>query len=445
MERALNFLNQNLKRYETVVCATSGGIDSMTLLHLLLEIRNKKNINIICAHINHNLRKESFEEYKFVEDYCKKNKIIFEGIVFEKHISGNFESESRKKRYAFFEKILNKYSSKYLLTAHHGDDLIETVLMRLIRGSTLDGYMGFENISNRNNYKILRPLVYYSKSDIRNYAQQNNIEYREDKTNYDTKYTRNRYRKEILPLLKKENKDVHLKFLKFSNTINESSTFINKYTNKVYDEIYIDNKININSIKDTDSFILKRVLLKILKEVYKDNINYINDKHVSAILDVLNSNKSNISIDLPLGIVAIKNYNYFEIKKISNTKNYKIEIEDNEIILPNGILKKVNDTNLTNNYVCHLDSSKIKLPLFVRNKELGDFIEILGLNGKKKIKDIFINEKINVEERKSYPIVVDSNNTILWLPGLKKSKYDSLKTKNYDIILWYIDEEEKHE
>lgn len=445
MRKALEFLDRYLKNNETVVCATSGGIDSMTLLHLLLKMRDKKNINIICAHINHNLREESYEEYNFVEDYCKNNNITFEGIVFEKHISGNFESESRKKRYSFFERILNKYSSKILLTAHHGDDLIETIIMRLIRGSTLDGYMGFETISNRNNYKILRPLVYYSKSDIRNYARQNNIEYREDKTNYDTKYTRNRYRKEILPLLKKENKDVHLKFLKFSNTIRESSKFINNYTNKVYDEIYIDNKINVNSIKNLDPFILKKVLLKILKEVYKDNINLINDKHVSAILDVLNSSKSNISIDLPLGIIAIKNYNYCEIKKISNIENYKIEIGDNEIILPNGILKKVDDTKLTNNYVCHLDSSKVKLPLFVRNKEPGDFIEVLGLNGKKKIKDIFINEKINKEERKSYPIVVDSNNTVLWLPGLKKSKYDSLKTKNYDIILWYIDEEGKHE
>lgn len=445
MENALEILNEYLTKDETVVCATSGGIDSMTLLYLLIKIRKEKNIKIICAHINHNLREESFEEYKFVEEYCNQNNITFEGIVFEKHISGNFEYESRKKRYAFFEKILNKYSSKYLLTAHHGDDLIETVLMRLIRGSTLDGYMGFDMISDRDSYKILRPLVYYSKSDIRNYAQKNNIEYREDRTNYDTKYTRNRYRKEILPLLKKENENVHLKFLKFSNTVKESSIFINNYTNKVYEKIYIDNKININSIKSIDLFILKKVLLKILKKIYKEDINHINDKHVLAILEVLKSNKPNISINLPLGIIAIKNYDYFEIKKISNTESYKIEINSSEVIFPNGILKTVNDTKLTNNYVCHLDSSKIRLPLYVRNKEPGDFIEVLGLNGKKKVKDIFINEKIKVDKRSSYPVVVDSNNTVLWVPGLKKSKYDSLKTKNYDIILWYIDEEEKHE
>lgn len=445
MNKALDFLKQYLKEDETVVCATSGGIDSMTLLYLLIKIRSDKHINIVCAHINHNLREESFEEYNFVLDYCKKNDVIFEGTIFEKHTSGNFESESRKKRYNFFESILNKYSSKYLLTAHHGDDLIETIIMRIVRGSTLDGYIGFDMISDRDNYKILRPLIYYSKDEIIDYANKNNIEYREDKTNSDTKYTRNRYRKEILPLLKRENSSIHLKFLKFSNTIKESSIFIDNYVDRIYQEIYIDNKININSIKTIDSFILKRVILKILRDVYKENINYINDKHVLSILEILKSTKPNIYINLPLDIIAIKNYDYFEVRNTHNIENYKIEIKDNEIILPSGIIKKVNDTKLTNNYVCHLDSSKVKLPLYVRNKEPGDFIEILGLNGKKKLKDIFINEKVDLYKRNDYPIVVDSNNTVLWLPGLKKSKYDSLKTKNYDIILWYIDEEEKHE
>ena len=92
-----------------------------------------------------------------------------------------------------------------------------------------------------------------------------------------------------------------------------------------------------------------------------------------------------------------------------------------------------------------MNSEDIKLPLYVRNKEDGDYIEVLGLNGKKKIKDIFIDEKVDIEKRKSYPVVVDSDNKIVWLPGLKKSKYDTLKSKNYDIILWYSDKEENYD
>ena len=445
MDKVKDFLNNILLDNDTVVCATSGGVDSMTLLNILIEYKQEKNINIICAHINHNLREESFEEYDFVKEYCKKNDIIFEGTTFEKHKSGNFESESRKKRYAFFEEVIEKYKASYLFTAHHGDDLIETILMRIVRGSSFDGYSGFNIVSNRGNYKILRPLVYYSKKDILSYAQEKNIEYRDDKTNYDTKYTRNRFRKDILPLFKRENENVHLKFLKFSENMNEASDFINESINDVYKSIYIDNKLIVDLAKRVNPFILKNVIFKILEEVYQENITYINDKHVNNIIDVINSEKPNISINLPLDIIAVKDYNNFEIRRIKNKEEYKIQIGNEDIKLSTGILRKVEDTKLTNNFVCHLNSSQVKLPLYVRNKEDGDFIEVLGLGGTKKIKDIFINEKVSSDKRKSYPIVVDSNNTVLWIPGLKKSKYDSLKTKNYDIILWYIDEEERHE
>ena len=128
----------------------------------------------------------------------------------------------------------------------------------------------------------------------------------------------------------------------------------------------------------------------------------------------------------------------FNINLDSN--DYKYEIID-EVKIPTGIIRKINNTNLTNNYVCHLDSSKLKLPLYVRNRQEGDYIEILGLSGKKKIKDVFINEKIDKDIRDKYPIVVDSLDNIVWIPGIKKSKYDGLKTKKYDIILWYMKEE----
>ena len=121
--------------------------------------------------------------------------------------------------------------------------------------------------------------------------------------------------------------------------------------------------------------------------------------------------------------------------------DYKLEI-NGEVKVPYGKIKEVSDTSLTNNYVCYLDSKNIKLPLYVRNKKDGDYIYLLGSGNRKKIKDIFINEKIDVDKRKDYPIVVDSNDNVIWLPGIKKSKYDTIKTGKYDIILWYDKEEE---
>lgn len=442
MNKSIEFLKSYLKNNDTVVCACSGGPDSMVLINLLLDLEKKYNLKIICAHVNHSLREESKEEYEFVKKFCKNNNIIFEGIILSNY-EGNIENDARNKRYTFFEDIVKKYNAKYLLTAHHGDDLIETILMKIARGSSLDGYIGFDFSVKKDNYVLLRPLVFYTKKDIEIYAKEKNIEYRIDKTNFDKKYTRNRYRMNILPLLKEENKNIHLKYLKFSEELKENNEFINRYIGLKYNEVINNNKILINLLKEEDPFVIKKIIYLYLKNIYKEKIKYIESKHIDYIIKLINSNRPNLSINLPLDIILSKNYDYLFINSKDNFSNYKYELKDS-IKVPYGTISIVKDTNLTNNYVCFLDSKSIKLPLYVRNKKEGDLIILLGLNKTKKIKDIFINEKMEYEKRKDYPIVVDSEDNILWIPGLKKSIYDNIKTGKYDIILKY-DEEEKNE
>ncbi len=439
MNEVINFLNNYLEDDDVVVCATSGGVDSMFLLDILINYN--KNIKIICAHVNHNLREESYEEYEFVKDYCNSKNIIFEGTIFDKNIEGNLESEFRKKRYKFFEDIVKKYNAKYLFTAHHGDDLIETILMRITRGSTIEGYLGFDKVTEKENYKILRPLIFLSKDQIYEYAKEKNIEYREDKTNQSDKYTRNRYRKYILPKLKEENKNVHSKFLKFSEELNNSKKFISNYVSNVVDINYINNRLDLEKIKNEDDFIIRKILYEIIKSIYDNNINLFTDNILDEVLKIIKSPKPNLQIDLPLGKIAIKKYNFLEFKEKTSGTDYKIEIKDVVTKIPTGYIKKLVDTSLTSNFVCHINSKDIKLPLYVRNRKDADYMEVLGLNGKKKIKDIFIDEKIEKDIRDIYPIVVDSDDNIIWIPGLKKSKYNSLKSKKYDIILWYTKEE----
>ena len=440
MEDVFRFLNKYLKENDVVVCATSGGVDSMSLLHILINY-NKK-LKIICAHVNHNLREESFEEYEFIQKFCKKNNVIFEGTILEKNINGNLESEFRNRRYNFLESIVKKYNAKYLFTAHHGDDLTETILMRIVRGSTLTGYSGFKMKVNKGNYCILRPLIYLTKDEIYKYANVNGIEYREDKTNESDKYTRNRYRKYILPKLKEENKNVHRKFLKFSEELILLNDFIDNYVFNIIKNNYYKNKLNLDKINDEDDFIIKKILNEIMKKIYKEKVILLTDNNIEELFKIIKSNKPNLKIDLPLNIKAIKKYNILEFNNDIKYEDYKIELSNNKTVFPLGIIYKLKETKLTNNFVCHLDSKNIKLPLYVRNKKNGDYIEVLGLNGKRKVKDIFIDEKIPKTERDIYPIVVDSNDNIIWIPGIKKSKYNSLKDKKYDIILWYTREEE---
>ena len=187
-----------------VVIGVSAGPDSMCLLDLL----QKKTTKIVVCHINHNVRKESIEEEEYITKYCQDKNIILEKTTINNYQENNFENEARKKRYMFYEEILKKYNSKTLLLAHHGDDLIETILMKISRGSNLEGYAGIKEISNVKNYQIIRPLLKYTKEDIINYNKSNNIKYYNDSSNQSTNYTRNRYRLNILPLLKKEDKNI---------------------------------------------------------------------------------------------------------------------------------------------------------------------------------------------------------------------------------------------
>ena len=432
MNDVLEDIKKQIKA-ETVVLATSGGPDSMCLLNL---IKQNTNLKIICAHVNHKLREESEEEAIMVKDYCTSNNITYEYFEITNY-KGNIENYAREKRYEFFEKILKKYNSKYLLTAHHGDDLIETILMKIIRGN-LDNLVGFKKITKRENYYIYRPLITKTKEDILNYCKNNNIKYSIDKTNFEDTYTRNRIRKYILPELKKENKNIHQNFIKLSNKIEEYEDYINKETQNKIKEIYKNEIINIKKLNNEEKIIKEKILYKILKTVYKKDIKFIKQKHINSIINTISKKKPNIILSLPLSKIFIKEYDKAKIKQQTNKIEYNYILKD-EINLPNShTIKVIKDIEDTSNYVIKLNTKELELPLHIRTKKEGDKIKVKGLNGSKKIKDIFIDEKIPKEERITYPILTDDNDNVLWLPGLKKSEFDKSKTKNYDIIVKYF-------
>ena len=440
MEEVYNFIRNNigLKMEDSVVIGVSGGPDSMALLYIMNEFKKNMNLKIICAHVNHNVRKESEQERIDLENYCKENNIIFEYIKIEKWGEDNFHNEARTIRYNFFEELIENYDAKYLMTAHHGDDLIETILMRIVRGSTLKGYSGFSRIVEKNNYTIVRPLITLTKDEIVRFVENNNIKYAIDNSNNEDHYTRNRYRHTILPFLKQEEYNVHKKFLKFSETLLENNKYIEKETSKVINEVFINGILDISRFKELEKVIQTKIIYNILEKIYGDDLLIISDVHVDLILNLIKSNKSNSVVHLPNNVIVIKTYNELTFSYDEDTySEYEIEIE-NLVNLPNGkIIEKVYDTLDNSNNVIKLNSSEITLPLYVRNKRNGDKMEVKGLNGSKKISDIFIDSKIKPSDRDIWPVVLDSEDRIVWLPGLKKSKLDKKNTEEYDIILRY--------
>ncbi len=412
----------------------------MALLHYL--INNYKD-KLIVAHINHNVRKQSNTEELFLSNYCKDNNITFECMKITEYKENNFENEARKKRYKFYKEILTKYNSSYLFLAHHADDLMETIIMKIIRGSNINGYAGIKKISYQDNYYIVRPFLDYTKQDILEYIKKYNITYYDDYTNNDITYTRNRIRHNIIPILKKEDINIHKKFIKYSNTLNEYNDYINYEVDNIIKDIYINNTLYLDKFNTLHPFIKKNILYHILNNIYNNKDNIVKDIHIKNILNLINNSKPNITINMPNNIYVTKEYNILIFSNKYNIENYNIKF-DKKASINNFTIEQIENTSLNGNDICRLNSNEISLPLYIRNKKDGDYIELLGLNKKKKIKEIFIECKIPIRQRNNYPVLVDSKNNILWLPNLKKSKFNKKINEKYDIILKYITNKEEN-
>ena len=440
MDKAYDFLMNEvgIKYGDSIVVGVSGGPDSMALLHLMSSIKKVIDIEVVCAHVNHNVRKESSSEKVFVEKFCLNHGIVFESMKIEDYGDDNFHNEARSKRYNYFGNIVKKYGAKYLLTAHHGDDLIETILMRIVRGSTLRGYSGFSKIVKFEDYTILRPLINVTKDEIFEYNKNNNIAFVQDASNQKDVYTRNRFRKYIVPEFKKEDPNVHNKFYKFSTTLLEYNDYIDKQVEKKITNIYVQNTLKIDEFLKEEKVIQMKIIYYILEHIYQDDLMLITDNHAELLHQLITSKRANAYIYLPNNLKAIKSYGTLTFVNEEMTKDeYEIEII-NYLNLPNGKnIEVVSSSSDTSNNICRLSSKDVKMPLRVRTRVDGDKISVKGMIGSKKVSDIFIDCKIPMHDRNIWPVVVDSNNTVVWLPGLKKSKFDKSKEEKYDIILKY--------
>lgn len=431
MKKVYEFLKNNINKNEVIVIACSGGPDSMCLLDIVNNLKEELNLKIIIAHVNHKLRYESKEEAIMVENYAKKHNLSFELLEINEYLKNPFsEEDARRRRYKFFDDVVKKYKASLLLTAHHGDDLIETILMRITRGSNLNGYIGIRKIAQNDNYKIYRPLIIVTKDDIINYNKENNVPFKEDKSNNELTITRNRYRHIILPFLKKENPKVNEKYLKFSKELEEYDNFVKTYI--INNEYIKDNYIDIKKISKESNFIKRKCLELLIKDIQNKDYFDISDNQMYNLLKLYE--KKNKSIDLNNNYKGINSYGKLYINKKENNIFNEI-ILDKTLILDNFIFTYNEEGGNNSNSCIYLNSNDIKLPLKLRSIKKGDKIRVKNLNGSKKVSDIFIDCKIPKEKRSTYPILVDADENVLWIPNLKKSQFSRDISQKYDIII----------
>ncbi|KKE77606.1 tRNA lysidine(34) synthetase TilS [Oceanobacillus caeni] len=459
MEKSvLKFINQHqlIKKGATVLVGVSGGADSMALLHFLHSNRNRWEINVIAISVDHQLRgEESLLDLEFVRDTCNKWEIQFVSgsldvkTYKEKERLGT-ELAARRLRYEFFSSQMETFQADYLALGHHGDDQIETMLMSLTRSASSTAFSGIPVKREFSTGWIIRPFLCLTKLDIENYCKEMNIKPRIDETNFDTAYTRNYFRKYILPLIKEKNNNIHTTIQHLSETLYEDEKYLQEKALEM-----VKNVVEFNAKRNTATFqiqtfktkpqaLQRRALHLILNYLYNDlpsNLSYI---HEEEFFSLLYSEKANNRINFPLQLRVEKSYEkiIFRFSRPMNEEDnsfHELLTIPGEVTLPDGsVISAQINRNKEQNKVTHgFYSSQVALPLHIRTRRPGDRMTWTGLNGSKKIKDIFIDEKIPIDKRNSWPILVDNKGEILWLIGLKKGNPKTTQMEGQWIQIQY--------
>ena len=390
--------------------AVSGGVDSMVLFKLFQEY----SLNFSVAHCNFLLRgNESDEDEIFVKEVCERfnhkfylKKFETKKIASESSVS--IQMAARKLRYNWFKNILKKYKFDYLVTAHHFNDSVETILLNIARGTGVSGLKGIPTKEN----KIIRPLLKFTKNEISDFAKKNRIKFRNDNSNNDVKYRRNRLRKFIIPEFENLNPGF---FESIKSTINNFQSAENIYSNFINNE-----KIRCcNHNDDTLIINIKALMISIEpKTLLFEIINDYGFKDIDSVYNVIDSQpgKSFYSKNY----VLIRDRDSICISKLFSKQS--INITDSCIFINHPVkmtLQLAHKFNLKDEKIkssAILSYNKLKFPLTLRNWESGDWFIPSGMKGKKKLSDYFIDNKFSlIEKQKCY--VLCSNKSIVWIVG----------------------------
>lgn len=423
-----------IKTGTKILCAISGGIDSTVMLHVL----NDFGFDCIVAHCNFKLRgKESDGDEEFVRNLTEKMELKFLCETFDttEYAAENglsIQMAARDLRYEWFNNMAVKYNCSYIALAHNSDDQVETTITNLTRGTGVRGLTGMRFLKDN----LFRPILFISRKQIEEFAQANNIDFRNDSTNTTVKYSRNKIRHQVIPLLEEINSSAKSSILRSVKFLTDTESILRTYVKecsykcKSYegDKLVID----IKELKNCTApeTVLFELLIgeRIPKSLAADAINLIDagsgkscsflnitilrDRN-KLIIDKSSSSISNESI-----LIAEDNLKAFENLGISAVIAEKHE---NMII------------NKSSNFA-YIDCDKLKFPLVVRNWQHGDKFRPFGMQNFRKLSDFFTDEKLNMFEKESVKII-ESDGKIVWIAGLRSDDRYRITSKTVKILI----------
>lgn len=446
--KKFNMLNNG----ENVVVGLSGGADSCALTHILARLSEKMDLHITAVHINHGIRGEEAErDERSAEEFCRRLNIEFIAyhcdIPSEAVKRGIGEEEAgRLVRYEKFYETAGKKNGAKTAVAHNMNDKAETLIMNLCRGAGMKGLAGIKPVGG----SIIRPLIFCTRDEIEKYCDDNNIEYCTDSTNLQNEYTRNKIRNILLPWLSENiNPAAGMNMANASELLREEEEYLESKAQEQYKKLLKDSgdgfvSLNADGLASEHGVIRRRVLRIALRSLRPDMRDF-GRKHTESAEDILMGDTGR-RISLPGGITVSKGYGLINILydrekqgafcyDIEPGKKYFIKETESYVLL--SLNEEKNIKNAVNICTKKIDYDKIKDKIQLRTRQTGDFISIK--NGRKKIKDIFIDDKIPSDKRDSYPLLVCGKSVIIVGDRLGTDYYVGQDTKN--ILYIYIWEE----
>lgn len=419
-------INTLWNKEDKIAIALSGGVDSIVLFHLLVTEYKDSYKQLVVFHINHGLREESYEEAEFVEKFVKdfdvkfyKEELNMSDLERDSHTSE--EMLARELRYQAYNKMAKLEGVTKLLTAHHKNDQVENILMRLLTGRSIDHSLAICEEIEMAGLTIYRPLLNSLKAELEEYAKEKNLHYYVDATNFDTDYTRNNIRHNIVPLLNDINSGSFDNLINFANYYQNINNNLKKAILSNKDNyIFSRDEDKISLVKDKFLELNEEEMYFLLKDIITNELGVFDVKQ-KAIFDVVSSlkkNSGNKSYDLKNNLKIISQYETLYIHKIEKKcYNDKIEI----------IIDKICENSVyefyQNKFIISTDAkdseigfNKSELPLLVTIKKEGDRVRRGEIN--KKLSRIFIDEKVPKELRDTLPVIRNNKGEVLGVLGI---------------------------
>jgi tRNA(Ile)-lysidine synthase len=417
---------------QRILLAVSGGADSMLMLHLFTNA----GFSVAVAHCNFGLRgSESDGDEQFVADYCDKHNLAFyvkhfdtQDYALEKGIS--IEMAARNLRYAWFDGLLSKHNLELLATAHHQDDVIETFLINLSRGSGVKGLSGIQPKSG----EIIRPMLFTNRTEILEYCTQLKIDFRTDSSNVDIVYKRNLIRQQILPLLEQVNPAFRRNALKTIGNLHETGQLFQQRMSEIKTWVYSedDQGAMIHIDKLLTLYPLRTILFELIREFG------FQAEQVDDIIDSLTkeSGRQFFSDEYRL----VKDREYLLISPFGSKQDQVFYIEEDchQINYPVHLLLEVIDRKADFRFSTHpniadLDLNKLVFPLILRHWQEGEYFQPLGMTGMKKLSDFFVDEKYSIPDKENAWILA-SGNQVVWIVGKRLDDRFKITSKTKRIL-----------